>query len=115
MIYYYTRGEAMTESVSIAAIGTSDSVILFNAIGIKTYVIKEIEEVDRIVYELYKAGCKIIYFDEEIYDNISDVIEKYTYQTYPILLPLPMNGESKEVGLKKIKNNVEKAIGINIF
>lgn len=105
----------MAENVSIAAIGTNDSVVLFNAIGIKTYVVEKIEEVDRIVFELYKDGCKIIYFDEDIYDNISDVIEKYTYQTYPILLPLPMNGESKEVGLKKIKNNVEKAIGINIF
>ena len=105
----------MPENISIAAIGTSDSVILFNSIGVKTYVIVKVEEVDRIVFELYKSGCKIIYFDEEIYDNISDVIEKYAYQTYPILLPLPMKGTSKQVGLKKIKNNVEKAIGMDIF
>ena len=70
----------MRENISIAAIGTSDSVILFNSIGVKTYVIVKVEEVDRIVFELYKSGCKIIYFDEEIYDNISDVIEKYAYQ-----------------------------------
>ena len=66
----------MPENISIAAIGTSDSVILFNSIGVKTYVIVKVEEVDRIVFELYKSGCKIIYFDEEIYDNISDVSEQ---------------------------------------
>jgi len=32
-----------------------------------------------------------------------------------MILPLPMEKESASVGLKKIQENVEKAIGINIF
>ncbi len=104
----------MDEKISVAAIGNNDSVVLFNAIGIKTYV-AQVEELDKIIYDLYKSGCKIIYIDEEMYSKIPNVLEKYSYQTYPILLPLPMNGKSSNVGLKKIKDNVEKAIGIDIF
>jgi len=32
-----------------------------------------------------------------------------------MILPLPMEQASAGIGLKKIQDNVEKAIGINIF
>ena len=68
-----------------------------------------------MIFSLYKEGCKIIFVTEEIYQNIPETLEKYSQMTYPIILPLPLDDVNSGVGMKKIKANVEKAIGIDIF
>ena len=35
--------------------------------------------------------------------------------TYPIILPLPLDNVNSGIGMKKVRENVEKAIGIDIF
>lgn len=105
----------MSEKISIAAIGTDDSIVIYNCVGFKTYFSKDYHEIDKIIFDLYKNGCKIIYVTEEIYENIPSTLEKYSQMTYPIIMPLPMDNVNSGVGMKKIRANVEKAIGINIF
>ena len=68
-----------------------------------------------MIFKLFKEGCKIIYVTEKVYENIPETLEKYSQMTYPIILPLPLDNVNSGVGMKKIKANVEKAIGINIF
>ena len=103
------------EKVDIAVIGETNNVVLFNAVGMKTFVLSDPLEIDKKIFELYKNGCKIIYVSEKIYVSITETLEKYATLAYPIILPLPINSSSTGVGEKKIKDSVEKAIGINIF
>ena len=103
------------EKVDIAVIGETSNVVLFNAVGMKTFVLSDPLEIDKKIFELYKNGCKIIYVSEKIYVSITETLEKYANLAYPIILPLPIDSPSTGVGEKKIKDSVEKAIGINIF
>ena len=105
----------MSEKVSIAAICTDESVTIYNCVGFKTYFSKDLKDIDKKIFSLYKDGCKIIYVTEYIYENIPETLEKYSQMTYPIILPLPLDNVNSGIGLKKIKANVEKAIGIDIF
>lgn len=105
----------MNQKVDIAAIGDSDIILLFNAVGIKTFAIKDIDQVERTIHQLANQKVKIIYVTEEIYEAIPETIEKYKTSPFPVIMPIPSNEESKEIGLKKIKENVEKAIGFDIF
>jgi V/A-type H+-transporting ATPase subunit F len=105
----------MEEKIEIAAIGSQDTIVLFNAIGISTYFTSDLQEVDKIIFELVNKQCKIIYISEEIYESIPETLEKYKQTAFPIIIPIPTGDESKGVGLAKIKDNVEKAIGIDIF
>lgn len=105
----------MIDKVDIAAIGSSDAIILFNAVGIRTFSTQDLGDVDRIIFQLVNEKCKIIYLSEEIYEQIPETIEKYKTSAFPIIIPIPLSEESKEIGLKKIKENVEKAIGFDIF
>ena len=105
----------MSETVSIAAIATDERVAIYNCVGFKTYFSKDIHEIDKMIFKLYKEGCKIIFVTEEIYQSIPETLEKYSQMTYPIILPLPLDDVNSGVGMKKIKANVEKAIGIDIF
>ena len=54
------------EKIDIAAIGNSEEVFLFNAVGISTFVVKEANEADKKIFELSQAECKIVYLFEEL-------------------------------------------------
>lgn len=105
----------MSETINIAAIATDESVAIYNSVGFKTFFSKDMHEIDKMIFNLHKEGCKIIFVTEEVYQNIPETLEKYSQMTYPIILPLPLDDVNSGVGMKKIKANVEKAIGIDIF
>lgn len=105
----------MPEQISIAALGTDESIQIYNSVGFKTYYSEDFQKIDKKIYEFYKEGCKIIFVTEKIYINITETLEKYRQMTYPIILPLPLDNVNSGIGMNKIKANVEKAIGINIF
>ncbi|MFA5006616.1 MAG: V-type ATP synthase subunit F [Candidatus Izemoplasmatales bacterium] len=103
------------QPIEVAAIGPTDAVLLYNAAGFMTFVAPTPAEADRIVFKLYGDGCKVILVDEDLYVAMSETIRKYQQKPFPILMPVPMSKPSLGLGLKKIQENVEKAIGINIF
>ena len=105
----------MDKKIDIAIISNKDEVLLFNAIGIKTYKVTTPFEVERTIYELSSNKCKIIYVSEELFLKIPETIEKYKQSPFPIIIPLPVGDEDLNVGRKAIRQNVEKAIGIDIF
>lgn len=100
---------------SIAIISNTPNSSIFRSVGMKTFVLTDLEEIDKTIFRLSKEGCKIIYLSEQIYLSIPETLEKYSQVAYPIILPLPIDSESTGVGEAKIKDSVEKAIGINIF
>ena len=46
---------------------------------------------------------------------IPETISSFMLHPFPILIPIPLTDVDLNVGKDKIKENVEKAIGINIF
>ncbi len=105
----------MQEKTSIAAIGTSDTILLFNAVGIKTFVLNDLNAIEKTIFDLANQKCEIIYLTEDIYIKIPETLEKYKTAVYPIIIPIPTKELSEGIGLKKIRENVEKAIGFDIF
>ncbi|MDD4123470.1 MAG: V-type ATP synthase subunit F [Bacilli bacterium] len=103
------------EKIEVAAIGSTDEIYLFNAVGIMTVLVQDPQEADKKVFELSQAGCKIIYLFEELYTMMGETLEKYKDKTFPIIIPIPSQKGSKGVGMKKIRDNVEKAIGMDIL
>ncbi|MDD4212981.1 MAG: V-type ATP synthase subunit F [Bacilli bacterium] len=105
----------MEEHIPIAAIGEENTIILFNAIGIKTYLLTNPTEVAKTILTLEMQQCKIIYLSEDLYLSLPEIIEKYQSIAFPIIIPIPIKKTSMEIGKKKIRANVEKAIGIDIL
>lgn len=104
-----------TKKISVAAIGTNESIAIYNSVGFKTFFSTDYHLIDKKIFEFYKEGCKVIFVTEEVYMNISETLEKYAYNTYPIILPLPLDNVNSGLGMNMIRKNVEKAIGIDIF
>ncbi len=105
----------MEDKIPIAAIGEVGTISLFNAVGIKTYLLENIVEVSKTILTLEQKNCRIIYISEDLYRAIPEIIENYKTKAFPILIPIPIKETSQGIGRKKIKANVEKAIGIDIL
>lgn len=105
----------MEKKVHMAAISDNDSVMLFNALGIKTFSVENIPEAEKAIFKLVDMKCKIIYISENLYTQIPEVLDKYKNSPFPIIIPIPYGEESLGVGIEKIRKNVEKAVGIDIL
>lgn len=103
------------EKVDMAAIGSSEEIYLFNAVGCATVIAKTPLEADHKIFELAQAGCKIVYLTEDLYTQMGETLEKYAKEAFPIIIPIPSQKGSQGIGEQKIRNNVEKAIGMDIL
>ncbi len=98
----------------IFAIGPSQSVLLFQGIGITSYIINTKEELE-VKIEKLASYAKIIFISESLSPLISDFVKQYNELVYPIILFIPLEGQESSMGVDNLKKEVEKAIGMAIL
>ncbi|MFA5720423.1 MAG: V-type ATP synthase subunit F [Acholeplasmataceae bacterium] len=98
----------------IYAIGPTDSVLLFQSIGIKALIIEEEKELKKTIDAL-SSDAKIIFVSESLKAYMSDISKKYEHLAYPIIVLIPMDGKDSDLGLEKLKKDVERAIGMALI
>lgn len=98
----------------IAALATTEKVLLFNSIGIDSYVVTN-ENVSTKIKKLLKEDIKIFIISENLNDFITEIKNDFIDTAYPLFLLLPIDNKHTNAGTLKIEKDVEKAIGINIF
>ena len=99
----------------IAVIGDPSSVMIFKAIGLDVfyYVIKA--QIEQRIYKLADQGYAAIYITEKAAELAQEAIDIYTTATFPAIIPIPSNTGVLGIGMKKLKSNVEKAVGADIL
>ncbi|MGI6359962.1 MAG: V-type ATP synthase subunit F [Acholeplasmatales bacterium] len=98
----------------IYAIGPTETTLLFQSIGIKALIISEERELRRKIDEI-SSEAKIIFISEALKAYVSEIKKKYQDETYPIILLIPMDGEASDLGIEKLKKDVERAIGMALI
>lgn len=101
----------------IGVIGDKDSVLFFKALGMDVYPVleNEVEENRKIVDKLAREGYGIIFITEQIATTISETIDRYNNETTPGIILIPSNQGSMGIGLARVRDNVERAVGMNIL
>lgn len=101
----------------IGVVGDRDSVLCFKAFGIDVYPVLESapEENRKIVDKLAREGYGIIFITEQIAAGMAETIDRYNRELTPAIILIPGNRGSLGIGMKRIRDNVEKAVGINIL
>ena len=61
---------------------------------------------------IFKA---VIYITEEAAQLVPEAIDYYTTATFPAIIPIPSAKGSLGLGMKRLKGNVEKAVGADIL
>lgn len=57
----------------------------------------------------------VIFVTEQIAKDIEETIERYNRMTLPAVILIPSNQGSLNIGMQRISDNVEKAVGVNIL
>lgn len=99
----------------VAIVGDKDSILAFKAIGIEVFEVKDSTEARKTVDKLAASEYGVIYITEQIASEIEETINRYIKSMTPTIVLIPSSQGSLGIGKKKISENVQKAIGMNIL
>lgn len=98
----------------IAVVGDRESILGFSAIGIDIYPAYEEDDIKQIIPKLIEDNYAIIYITENVSIKAERYLEKLQKNEIPAIITIPSNSGSINYGEQKIKNMVQKAVGIEI-
>ncbi len=99
----------------IGVVGDKDSVLAFKALGIDVFPVIEPNEARKTIDTLAVNDYAVIFVTEQVAKDIEDTIERYNKMTIPAVILIPSNEGTLNIGTKRISDNVEKAVGVNIL
>jgi len=99
----------------IGVIGDRDSVLLFKAVGLDVFFEDEGERANRTLHRLAREGYATVFVTEKLFAACAETIEEFKGQAYPSIIPIPDNSGSLGIGEKMLRQNVEKAVGMDIL
>lgn len=99
----------------IGVVGEKDAVIAFLALGITVKAVESPEEAMKAVDGMAREGYGIVFITETVAKDIEETIERYKNQMLPAIILIPGSKGSLGIGMAKIKENVEKAVGVDIL
>lgn len=99
----------------VAVIGDQGSVLAFQAIGIDVFSPVDDDEIRNTVDHLAREKYGVIYITEEYAARIPKTIEQYKSRPIPAIVYIPNSEGSLGIGMDTISDNVEKAVGMDIF
>lgn len=98
----------------MAVIGDGDSVLVFSAVGVDPYPVKDSFEVENLLKSLAKK-YRIIFITDALAAANDEIIRKYLVKPYPIIISLPSADGESGYGEGLIKSAMDKALGIDIL
>ncbi|HCL4438211.1 ATP synthase subunit F [Clostridium botulinum] len=99
----------------IGVVGDKDSILAFKALGIDVYPVVGSEEGKRTIDKMAAEKYAIIFVTEQIARDLEETIERYNRELIPAVILIPSNQGSLNIGMQRINDNVEKAVGVNIL
>lgn len=109
---------ASTEnSRPMAAIGEYETVLPFQAAGVRPFVVDEegTAGFPELLMKLTKQNYAVIFIQEKLFvqfsEQVNEINEKYSVS----VIPIPGLTGSMGMGLESIKTSVERAVGMDIF
>jgi V/A-type H+/Na+-transporting ATPase subunit F len=97
---------------SIAVIGRSEVVAPFRAAGLAVFPVEPTASAAK-AEELVGAGFRVIFYTEDLYENLAAVVARYSREAVPCLVMLPMGAQQQ--GVARLREIVKRAVGADIF
>jgi len=99
----------------IGILGDRDTVMVFGAIGVDTYSAANEKEARATLKRLAESDYGVLFVTEEMAAPMMDLIKEYDEAITPSIILIPTSKGSLGLGLERINQSVEKAIGMNIL
>lgn len=99
----------------VGVVGDKDSILAFKALGMDVYPVIDVEEAKKAIDKMALNDYAIIFVTEQIAQHLDETIARYNRQMIPAIILIPSNQGSLNIGMQRIRDNVEKAVGVNIL
>lgn len=99
----------------VAVLGDKDQVLLFKAVGLDVVFESSPDKANMRLHRMAREGYAVIYVTESLYPACKETIEEYKSQPYPAIIPIPDVLGAQGLGMAQLKQNVEKAVGVDIL
>ncbi len=99
----------------IGVIGDKDSVLGFKALGLDVFTPENAIDVRRTIEKLAMEEYGIIFITEQMSMKALETISRYDGEPSPAIIMIPSNQGTLNIGMNRIDQNVEKALGSNIL
>ena len=70
---------------------------------------------NRTLHRLAREGYAAVFVTEKLFPACAETIAEFQGQPYPAIVPIPDNQGSQGIGEKMLRQNVEKAVGMDIL
>ena len=109
----YCGGKTMAGQ--IAVVGPKDAVLAFRALGVTVAPAREPEAVSQARFRLAKEGYAVIFVTEEEAEGAKEMIARFAAEPLPAIIPIPGASGANGFGMRAVRANVEKAVGVDIL
>lgn len=99
----------------IGVVGDKDSVLGFKALGISVFPTTDAREASRTIHKLAKENYSVIFLTEQLAKDMSETLEAFKDSVTPAIILIPNNQGTLGLGMKGVRDSVEKAIGADIL
>ena len=99
----------------LAVIGDKDSVLGFTTLGVTVFPVTGAESALAVLKKLVAENYGVIFITEELAGEMADTVSELSKRFMPSVVLIPNSKGSLGMGMQKIKENVEKAIGADIL
>lgn len=100
----------------MAAIGHYDTVLPFQAVGVKPFpIVDDLKEAKSLLERLSREGYAVLFVEEALFLEHQEFISELNQEYSASIIPIPGIRGSLNVGLSAIRSNVERAVGMDIF
>ncbi len=99
----------------IAALGDSDSVLGFKALGLDVCPVSSPEEGRQALHRMAKENYAIIYMTEQLAARLGPDIARYQDALTPAIILIPGKEGPLGIGMANVKTTVERAVGADIL
>ncbi len=99
----------------LAAVGAKDQVLAFRALGITAVPVSTPDETQRALVRLADEDYAVIFITEDAAAQVTETIDRYKSQVLPAIIPIPGATGSTGLGMRNVRANVEKAVGVDIL
>ncbi len=99
----------------VGVVGDKDSIFAFKSLGVEIFPCVDSEEARRTIDKLAMKHYVVIFVTENIAKDIMETIDRYQKNNVTVVVLIPSSQGSLGIGIKKIRDSVEKAVGVNIL
>lgn len=101
-------------SGNLAIVGKKQDILPFLGTGAMLCPVEK-GEAEKKISELILKGIHIVFFTEDLTEELQEILNKYQTDTFPCLVPFSTGVVKTRIAIERLRRIIKRAIGADVF